>query len=209
MDDSVQRAPSAPPLPPTPFRFVAYFMARFRWWYVAMIVLETINSTCGILIPYATGQIIKAVTRAQEQSLSLMAHLGGPLWLFVALAIGEVVFSRAGGACQIYVGPRQRQAVTRAMYAYLQHHSHRFLSNDFAGALAHKISETSMGYSQTVDDHLRFLSHADRLRHRHFHARPCAPGSCRVRRYLGGLFRCGFILARHPHPSVRGGGFGG
>src|SRR5258708_6937105 len=150
MDDSVQRAPSAPPLPPTPFRFVAYFMARFRWWYVAMIVLETINSTCGILIPYATGQIIKAVTRAQEQSVSVVAHLSGPLWLFVALAIGEVVFARAGGACQIVVGPRQRQTVTRAMYAYLQHHSHRFLSNDFAGALAHKISETSTGYSQTV-----------------------------------------------------------
>jgi ATP-binding cassette subfamily B protein len=115
-----------------------------------MLVLETVNATCGILIPYATGQIIKAVTRAHEQSLSFVATLSGPLWLFIGLSIGEVVFSRAGGACQIYVGPRQRQAVTRAMYAYLQHHSHRFLGNDFAGALAHKISEASMGYSQTV-----------------------------------------------------------
>jgi ATP-binding cassette subfamily B protein len=150
MDDFVQRAPSAPPLPATPFRFIAYFIARFKWWYVAMLLLETVNSTCGILIPYATGQIIKAVTRAHEQSLSLVAQLSGPLWLFVALAIGEVVFSRAGGACQIFIGPRQRQAVTRAMYAYLQHHSHRFLSSDFAGALAHKISETAMGYSQTI-----------------------------------------------------------
>src|SRR6266702_539495 len=150
MDDSVHRAPSAPPLPATPSRFIAYFIARFRRWYVAMIVLETINSTCGILIPYATGQIIKAVTRAHEQSLSMVAQLSGPLWLFIALAIGEVVFSRAGGACQIYIGPRQRQAVTRAMYAYLQHHSHRFLSSDFAGSLAHKISETAMGYSQTI-----------------------------------------------------------
>src|ERR1700716_2832306 len=104
MDDNVQRAPTAPPLPPTPFRFVAYFIARFRRWYMAMLVLETINSTCGILIPYATGQIIKTVTRAHEQSLSLVAQLGGPLWLFIGLAIGEVVFSRAGGACQIYVG---------------------------------------------------------------------------------------------------------
>src|SRR3984893_9903964 len=150
MDDSVQRAPSAPPLPATPFRFSDHVDARVRWWYVVMIVLETINSTCGILIPYATGQIIKAVTRAHEQSLSLVAHLGGPLWLFIGLAIGEGDVSRAGGACQIVVGPRQRQTVTRAMYAYLQHHSHRFLSNDFAGALAHKISETSTGYSQTV-----------------------------------------------------------
>jgi ATP-binding cassette subfamily B protein len=150
MDVPLQRAPAAPPLPATPFRFVTYFIAQYKWWYLAMIVLETINSTCGILIPYATGQIIKAVTLAREQSLSLVAHLGGPLWLFIALAIGEVVFSRAGGGCQIIIGPRQRQTVTRAMYAYLQHHSHRFLSSDFAGALAHKISETSMGYSQTI-----------------------------------------------------------
>ena len=150
MDVPLQRAAAAPQLPATPLRFIAYFIARYKWWYVAMIVLETINSTCGILIPYATGQIIKAVTQAREHSLSLLAHLSGPLWLFVALAVGEVVFSRAGGGCQIIIGPRQRQTVTRAMYAYLQHHSHRFLSNDFAGALAHKISETSMGYSQTI-----------------------------------------------------------
>src|ERR1700761_3965112 len=98
MDEFAQRAPAAPTLPPTPFRFVAYFVVRFRWWYALMLLLETINATCGILIPYATGQIIKAVTRAHEQSLSMVASLSGPLWLFIALAIGEVVFSRAGGA---------------------------------------------------------------------------------------------------------------
>jgi ATP-binding cassette subfamily B protein len=150
MDVPLHRAPAAPPLPATPFRFVLYFARQYRSWYLLMIALETINSTCGILIPYATGQIIKAVTTAHEQSLSLVEHLKGPLWLFIALAIGEVVFARAGGGVQIVIGPRQRQTVTRAMYAYLQHHSHRFLSNDFAGALAHKISETSMGYSQTI-----------------------------------------------------------
>ncbi|MGH8140398.1 MAG: ABC transporter ATP-binding protein [Steroidobacteraceae bacterium] len=150
MDDSMQRAPSAPPLPATPFRFICYFISRYRWWYLAMVLLEAVNSTCGILIPYAMGQIIKAVTRAHEQSMSLVAQLNGPLWLFFALAVGEVIFSRAGGTCQIIIGPRQRQTVTRALYAYLQHHSHRYLSNDFAGSLAHRISETSMGVSQTL-----------------------------------------------------------
>src|ERR1700704_2154048 len=118
MDVPLQRAPAAPPLPATPFRFVTYFIAQYKGWYLAMIVLETINSTCGILIPYATGQIIKAVTLAREQSLSLVAPPGAPLGLFIALAIGEGVFSRAGGGCQIIIGPRQRQTVTRAMYAY-------------------------------------------------------------------------------------------
>src|SRR5579864_603258 len=150
MDESFQRAPSAPPLPATVLRFVCYFIAKFRWWYLAMVVVETFNSTCTILIPYATGQIIKAVTGAHEQTATLVSRLSGPLWLFIALALGEVIFSRGGGTMQVIIGPRQRQAVTRALYAYLQHHSHRYLSNDFAGALAHRISETSLGVSQTL-----------------------------------------------------------
>jgi ATP-binding cassette subfamily B protein len=145
-----QRAPGAPPLPATPFRFIAHFIARYKWWYLAMVVFETINSTCGILIPYATGQVIKGVTQAHEHSQALVDSLRGPVWLFIALSIGEVIFSRAGGRCQIILGPRQRQTVTRALYAYLQHHSHRYLSNDFAGSLAHRISETSLGVSQTL-----------------------------------------------------------
>jgi ATP-binding cassette, subfamily B, bacterial len=152
MDASTQfqRAPGAPPLPDSPFRFIRHFVARYRWWYLAMVVFETINSTCGILVPYATGQVIKGVTAAHEHSLGLLQTLKGPLWLFIGLSIGEVLFSRAGGRCQIILGPRQRQTVTRALYAYLQHHSHRYLSNDFAGALAHRISETSLGVSQTL-----------------------------------------------------------
>jgi ATP-binding cassette subfamily B protein len=145
-----QRAPGAPPLPETPLRFICHFVARYRWWYLAMMVFETINSTCGILIPYATGQVIKGVTAAHGHSFALVRSLQGPLWLFIGLSIGEVIFSRAGGRCQIILGPRQRQTVTRALYAYLQHHSHRYLSNDFAGALAHRISETSVGVSQTL-----------------------------------------------------------
>jgi ATP-binding cassette subfamily B protein len=145
-----QRAPGAPALPATPLRFLLYFMARFRWWYAGMFLIEACSSTCTILIPYATGQIIRAVTQAHAPGPALAASLQAPLALFTLLAAGEVIFSRLGGACQIRIGPRQRQSVTRALYAYLQHHSHRYLSNDFAGSLAHRISETSMGVSQTL-----------------------------------------------------------
>lgn len=147
-DPTFQRAPDAPPLPATPLRFIVHFVGKFRWWYAAMVVLEAINSTCGILIPYATGKIVKAVT--QSQGPGLVASLTGPLGLFIALGIGEVIFSRAGGMCQVHVGALQRHSVTRALYAYLQYHSHRYLTNDFAGALAHRISETSLGVSQTL-----------------------------------------------------------
>ena len=144
------RAPGAPALPTTPLRFVGYFVSGLRWWYAAMLTFETINATSGILIPYAMGRIIRAVTAAHAAGPLLRGPLLPPLLLFAGLAVVEVLASRAGGYCQVTVGPRQRHAVTRALYAYLQHHSHRYLHNDFAGALAHRISETSLGVSQIV-----------------------------------------------------------
>lgn len=145
-----QRAPGAPPLPDTPFRFICYFIGKYRWWYLAMVLLEAGHAACGIMLPYAIGEIIKGVTTAQGQSMEWVAALRDPLLLFCALAIGEVLFARSAGTCQITIGPRQRQNVTRALYAYLQHHSQRYISNNFAGALAHRISETSMGVTMTL-----------------------------------------------------------
>ncbi|WP_433935823.1 ABC transporter ATP-binding protein [Sorangium cellulosum] len=148
---SLQRAPGAPSLPDTPLRFIVHFVGRYRAWYLAMFVFESAHASFGIMIPYAVGQVIKGVT--QESSAgraALTGELRGALTLFVALIVGEFLFSRIAGLCQILVGPWQRQNVTRNLYAYLQHHSHRYLSNNFAGALAHRISETSMGVSQTL-----------------------------------------------------------
>ena len=144
------RAPDAPVLPATPLRFVGFFLREFRWWYSAMLLFETVNSSCGILIPYALARIIRAVTGGHASGPLLTGPLLHPLMLFIGLAVVEVLASRAAGYCQVTVGPRQRHAVTRALYAYLQHHSHRYMHNDFAGALAHRISETSLGVSQSV-----------------------------------------------------------
>jgi ATP-binding cassette subfamily B protein len=145
-----QRAPGTPDLPRTPFRFICHFVARYRWWYLAMLICETANSTCGILIPYALSTIIKGVVNAKDQSMALVNALHAPLMLFIALSLGEVLFGRMAGGIQIRLGPRQRQNVTRAVYHYLQYHSHRYFSNNFAGALAHRISETALGVTQTL-----------------------------------------------------------
>jgi ATP-binding cassette subfamily B protein len=144
------RAPGVPELPTTSFRFIWHFVARYRWWYLAMVLFEAANASCGILIPYALSKIIKGVTATPEHSMALVATLHAPLLLFIGFCVGEVVFGRIAGGIQIRLGPRQRQNVTRTLYHYLQHHSYRYFSNNFAGALAHRISETSMGVSQTL-----------------------------------------------------------
>lgn len=150
VSSSFQRAPEAPVLPATPIKFIGYFLVKNRWWYLSILVLETLQASCGIAIPYAIGEIIRGVTTASQQSLSLIDSLQHALWLFFGLTIGEVLFGRSAGTLQMILQPIQRQDITRSLYAYLQHHSHRYLSSDFSGALAHRISETSMGVLQTI-----------------------------------------------------------
>ncbi|BAT55710.1 ABC transporter-like protein [Nostoc sp. NIES-3756] len=150
LSKSFQRAASAPNLPNTPFRFVCYFVNQFRWWYLAMVVFEAIHAICGIMLPYAIGEIIRSVTRSTGDNKLIFDTVSQPLMLFTALSIGEVVFGRSAGLIQTILHPIHRQHIVRSLYAYLQHHSHRYLSSSFAGALAHRIGETSLGVTQTM-----------------------------------------------------------
>jgi len=145
-----QRAPGTPPLPATPVPFIWHFIAQYPFRYAAMVFFEGANAACGILIPYALGKIIKGVTAAHGNAASVVHALHRPLSWFVALGVAEVVLGRLAGAVQIRLGPRQRQNVTRQIHQYLQNHCHHYFSNNFAGALAHRISETSMGVTQTL-----------------------------------------------------------
>ncbi|MFN9557919.1 MAG: ABC transporter ATP-binding protein [Dolichospermum sp.] len=150
LSQSFQRAPNAPELPDTPFLFICYFVNQFRWWYVLMVSLEIIHATCGIMLPYAIGEMIRSVTRSTGDSKLIFDSLRQPLILFTSLSIGEVVFGRSAGLLQTILHPVHRQHIVRSLYAYLQQHSHRYLSSSFAGALAHRIAETSLGVTQTM-----------------------------------------------------------
>ncbi|MBE9207766.1 ABC transporter ATP-binding protein [Nostoc sp. LEGE 06077] len=147
---SFQRAANAPNLPDTAFRFICYFVNQFRWWYLLMVILEIMHATCGIMLPYAIGEIIRSVTRSPNNNQQIFEIVSQPLMLFTALSIGEVVFGRSAGLLQTILHPIHRQHIVRSLYAYLQHHSHRYMSSSFAGALAHRIGETSLGVTQTM-----------------------------------------------------------
>jgi len=150
-EEPFQRAAEAPALPRTPLRFVLHFVGRFRAWFMLMAVLEAGQAAGNILLPYAIGRIIDTVTSSPAASYAAMSErLQVPLWLFAALGLGEVLCSRASGACLVMVGPRLRRAVAGGLYAYLQHHSQRYFSHHFAGALAHRITETATSVNHTL-----------------------------------------------------------
>jgi ATP-binding cassette subfamily B protein len=146
------RASSTLPIPgdpatrTDPLRFVAHVArSRYRWWIAAMVVGEGINAVCGILLPYALGAVTATVTKTQDGSHAIGPALRHSLVLFAGLCTVELVLGRTNSALQLRVAPRQRQYVAKALFAYVHGHSHRFLNENFAGALAHRISETALG----------------------------------------------------------------
>jgi len=135
----------------TAWRFIGYVArGRYRNWLLVLATGEALNAACGITLPYALSRIISNVTNSKNPSAPVMQALWAPLTLFVALCAGELVFGRVNAAIHMRMAPRQRQYVSRSLFHYLHRHSHRYLTENFAGALAHRISETSHGVNNVL-----------------------------------------------------------
>ena len=147
---SLQRNPDAPTLPTHPVEFVFHFVRQYFWWYVLILVLEVAGSVCATLMPYIIGQTVQIIGHLRVNPELIWPALSVPLAIFVALNIGEVIFVRLAGVFRIMTAPKLRRRVTQELFAYLQHHSHRFITNNFAGALAHRISDAAQGVSMSL-----------------------------------------------------------
>ncbi len=144
---------SAPPevLPAEPGRFMLHFLGYYRWPLVFMFALELGQAACQILIPKAVQRLIDSAVALQgTTTASVWTALAGPMWFFVALNVGILVFSRTSGATLVMVGPALRRRVRNSLYAYLQRHSQRYFMGNFAGSLANRLSEVSMGVNHSL-----------------------------------------------------------
>ncbi|RYZ10078.1 MAG: ABC transporter ATP-binding protein [Myxococcales bacterium] len=142
--------PSAAELPIGSAGFIFRVVSgRFRLWVLAILLSEGLHALCGALLPQVLGRIIGTITRGGGDGRAL-STVTSSVVLFALLCGAELVFGRIGSAVQLRLAPRQRQYVARALFRYLHRHSHRFLTENFAGALAHRISETSHGVNQVL-----------------------------------------------------------
>lgn len=147
--NNFQRAKAAPPLPVGTVPFILKCLSSFRKLVALMILFETGQAVGNIMVPYAIKAVMDGVAYKPD-GITIMAALQGPLLWLAALNLTEILCSRASGALLIVIGPRLRQKTTQNLYAYLQYHSPRYFGEHFAGALAHRISETAMSVNHTV-----------------------------------------------------------
>jgi len=149
-ESEFRRAPGSPDLASTAAGFLWSYIRRAPLLYGGALLLTTLGTGSGIMLPWALGKIVKAVVGTHGDRLAIYASLGGALKIFFALCLAEVLFGRLADAIQVRTRPRLRQTVTRDLFHYLQYHSHGYLSENFAGALAHRVGEASQGVAQTI-----------------------------------------------------------
>ena len=139
-------------LPSKPGPFVLYFVKKFRWMLLLMIFFETGQATSQILLPYGVKKIMDAVASLTPglSETQIWANLKPSIFSFVIFSLGILFFSRASGSCIPFVGPKMRTKVRFSLYQYLQQHSHRFFSTNFAGSLSNRISEVSFGVNHCI-----------------------------------------------------------
>ncbi len=143
-----QRAAQAPDLPTGTIRFLLHCIKSFRNLILFMLLMEAGQAVCNILVPYAIKAIMDGVVISNGQPA--LASLQQPLALLAGLVLAEILFSRISGAVLITIAPRLRKHTTQSLFAYLQYHSIRYFANHFAGALAHRISETATSVNHTI-----------------------------------------------------------
>src|SRR5262245_38610007 len=132
-------------LPNQPFRFSLHFLDYFNWPLLGMASCVPGEAACQILIPKAVQRLIDAISAMTDLSQSLWTALASPMRFFILLNIGILLFSRTSGTLTVIVGPALRRRVRKSVYRYLQGHSQRYFMGNFAGSLANRIAEVSMG----------------------------------------------------------------
>ncbi len=135
-------------LPSTPLRFLVVW-ARFQWpGYSLVLILQTLQASLTILIPYATSLIIAAVTRTSLDKTGATSTLNLSVTMFLAVVFGEMLSARLAGACYVGLLPRQRHEIIRRLTHCLQLHPATHRENDSCGALGHRIQDTAIAVDQ-------------------------------------------------------------
>ncbi len=142
--------PPSPSLPDQPLRFVLHFVRFYVPAVLACLLFETGQAVCGILLPWALRQIMDAVSAALAVGAPAWPAALPALWIFAGLNLGILLSSRASGTILVMLGPALRRRIRRDLFGYLQHHSQRYFLGSFAGSLANRIAETSLGSAQIL-----------------------------------------------------------
>ncbi len=92
--------------------------------------------------------LIDGLTNFTGDKSTMWWVLAAPIWMGASLWIGIEIAYRTAGILMAKALPKLEADIRMSMFDYVQHHSHSYFSNNFAGSIANKISDMPQAISR-------------------------------------------------------------
>ena len=130
----------------TPLAFFSSVVKRYSRRYFFIVLFELLQAVCGISAPFVFGLLIDAIEKRDTSAATPMAVLG----TFLALVLGDMLFSRISGGIFVRTLAHQRHWAVERLYERILCYPRNFYLQRSAGLISHRISETSVAVNQVL-----------------------------------------------------------
>lgn len=134
-------------LPKTLFPFFVHFIKKQKWTFIMIQIGCLAWALDHTLWPVIIEKLIDTLTHYMGDRANIFTALKPILLFGVGLWILNEIGFRVSGILWAKAAPRLEADVRMSIFDYVQRHSYRYFSNQFAGALSNKINDlpSSMG----------------------------------------------------------------
>lgn len=130
------------PFPDHIFYVIWHYFLRNKFSCLFFTCFYVMASLAYILLPFALKDIIDLLSLDQSQS-EIKVLLYPALVFFIAIAVTSEVAQRLAGLARYFFTTNIVAQIRVELFSYIQHHSHHFFINHFAGSIGNKITQTS------------------------------------------------------------------
>lgn len=131
---------------PKSFPSFLWFFIKKQWkLFAAIQFLAFAWSIDHTFWPYVIMLLIDGITNFTGDRSAMWTVLAKPIWMGVGLWIGVEASFRLCGILMARALPKIEADIRISMFDYVQRHSYNYFSNNFAGAIANKISDMPQG----------------------------------------------------------------
>lgn len=138
------------PLPKTLLAFFIHFLKKQKWTFFFIQIGCFAWSIDHTIWPVVIERLIDTLTHFMGERANVFSELK-PLLIFAASLwiLNEIGF-RTAGILWAKAAPELEADVRMSLFDYVQRHSYRYFSNQFAGSLSNKINDLPRSMTQII-----------------------------------------------------------
>ncbi|AIL65408.1 Putative multidrug export ATP-binding/permease protein [Rickettsiales bacterium Ac37b] len=133
-------------------QFFVYFLKQQKIGFILLLFTMTSWSVQESFFPYFIKVIVDAVSVYDGDKSLIFSYLSGKLIIALLFLLFIEINFRTNDFLMCKVYPRFMSNMRATIFDYVQHHSHSFFVNNFAGTIASKIARLPEASQKIIDE---------------------------------------------------------